>query len=86
VTHAQAYYYYEVTVVEGAESSCSVCVGLAARPFALNVMPGAAPESFGYRGTDGRVFAHGLNMPRGREYGQSFGKGDVIGCGVNFAK
>jgi hypothetical protein len=36
----QAYYYYEVTVVEGAESGCAVCVGLGARAFPLNVMPG----------------------------------------------
>lgn len=36
----QAYYYYEVTVVEGAESGCAVCVGLGARAFPLHVMPG----------------------------------------------
>jgi hypothetical protein len=43
-------------------------------------------DSFGYRGVDGRVFSHGLQLPRGREYGPGFGKGDVIGCGVDFGR
>lgn len=43
--------------------------------------PGWEPNSWGYHGDDGNVFA---SQNVGKTYGPPFGTGDVIGCGVNF--
>ena len=62
----QAYFYFEVKVVEASDSNSSVCIGLGARGFPLHRMPGQVPDSCGFRGLDGRVFSHGASLPRGR--------------------
>lgn len=64
----------------------SVCIGLASKGFPLNRQPGTWPESYSYRGLDGRLFSHDMIPSRGKEYGPAFTKGDVIGCGVDFAR
>lgn len=43
--------------------------------------PGWEPDSWGYHGDDGEVYC-GANV--GKKYGQRFGPGDFVGCGVNF--
>lgn len=40
--------------------------------------------SWGYHGNDGKTY-HGSNFEL-VSFGESYGKGDVIGCGVNSAK
>lgn len=71
-------------ILEGDEK-CSACIGLISSASPLNQQPGTSINTFGYKGLDGRFFYHGSN-PRGKEYGPTFGAGDVIGCGVDFAR
>lgn len=47
----------------------------------LTRAPGWEPNSWGYHGDDGNVFA---SQNVGKHYGPTFTAGDVIGCGVNF--
>jgi len=42
--------------------------------------PGWAKFSWGYHGDDGKVYDNGT----GKDYGPNFGKGDTVGCGVNW--
>ena len=44
-------------------------------------MVGWDDGSWGYHGDDGAAFS---GSGKGAEYGPEYGKGDVIGCGVNF--
>ena len=47
-------------------------------------MPGWAGNgapSWGYHGDDGNKYA---NVNFGEEYGEGYGPGDVVGCGVDF--
>lgn len=81
----QSVYYFEVKVVEGADNA-AVSLGLASRSTPLHRQPGTTPGTYGYRGIDGRVFGDGMNLPRGKDYGPSFGAGDIVGCGVVFAR
>lgn len=78
-------YYFEAKVVAGADNA-SVSIGLVSRSTPLHRHPGTTPGTYAYRGTDGKVLGDGLNMPRGKDYGPSFGAGDVVGCGVVFAR
>lgn len=48
---------------------------------ALSRPPGWEPNSWGYHGDDGHVFA---SQNVGKAYGPTFTAGDVVGCGVNF--
>jgi hypothetical protein len=56
-------------------------VGFSSKSASLNRAPGWEPESWGYHGDDGHCF-QAQNV--GKQYGPTFGYGDVIGCGVNF--
>jgi hypothetical protein len=47
-------------------------------------MVGWDERSWGYHGDDGSTFCEGLNNIRGQKYGETYHKGDVIGCGINF--
>lgn len=40
-------------------------------------------SSYGYLGEDGKKYT---NAVRGELYAESFSTGDVIGCGIHFAK
>jgi Ran-binding protein 9/10 len=45
------------------------------------IMPGWREFSWGYHGNDGMTFTEGH---RGLDYGPKFGKGDIVGCGVDW--
>jgi hypothetical protein len=65
-------------------SDC-VAVGLATSSFHLQSrMPGWDCLSFGYHGDDGGIFHSSGAMEK--RFGPSFGSGDTIGCGIDFAE
>ena len=61
-----------------------VAVGLSTLAFnPSNKMPGWDINSYGYHGDDGGIFhGHGDMI---RRYGPSFGVGDTVGCGLDYA-
>ncbi|KAF4540725.1 Ran-binding protein 9 [Lasiodiplodia theobromae] len=83
-------YYYEVEVLECGEVDTLesiVGVGFCSQFFALDKMPGW-PESYpswGYHGDDGQKFKREYEG-QGHHYSESYGKGDIIGAGVDFDK
>lgn len=69
--------------VSSAQTEECVAVGLAGcRFYCTSRMPGWDRHSFGYHGDDGGFF-HGSGSMR-KQYGPKFGRGDVIGCGVDY--
>ena len=64
------------------EQECTA-IGLANEYFSLHTrMPGWDSCSYGYHGDDGGIFHKTGHMLR--EYGPTFGSGDVIGCGIDY--
>ncbi|KAG8158624.1 hypothetical protein KVR01_011746 [Diaporthe batatas] len=74
-------YYYEVTILGRKHNDTLIGVGFSSKSASLNRAPGWEPESWGYHGDDGHCFQA---QNAGKQYGPTFGYGDVIGCGVNF--
>uniref|UniRef100_A0A183C153 B30.2/SPRY domain-containing protein n=1 Tax=Globodera pallida TaxID=36090 RepID=A0A183C153_GLOPA len=81
-------FYYEVTILEKAH----VVIGLAPKQMPLNKTVGDFEGSYAYSGSYGNFFGHAVEgcfrSYFGRPYIKgkpSFGRGDVIGCGVNLA-
>ncbi|OII76821.1 SPRY domain-containing protein [Cryptosporidium andersoni] len=73
-------YYFEVLIIESQiQARCTI--GIATRYYWTNREPGADKASIGYRGEDGKKIVNGN---RYESFGPSFGKGDTIGCGVDF--
>ncbi|CAM9609346.1 unnamed protein product, partial [Choristocarpus tenellus] len=77
----QRAFYFEARVVSAGRDA-SITVGLVGEGFPLNKQPGTEPESYGYRGNNGRVYG---DSPRGREFGPSFSTDDTVGLGVKFS-
>lgn len=63
--------------------SCSTTIGIgfSSKSVSLSRAPGWEPESWGFHGDDGHIFA---SQNVGKHYGEPFSSGDTIGCGVNF--
>lgn len=62
-------------------SSTTVVIGFSSKTVSLSRAPGWEPESWGYHGDDGHVFAA---QSVGKVYGPKYGPGDTVGCLVNF--
>jgi Ran-binding protein 9/10 len=69
------------TYTVSSASSTTIAIGFSGKAVSLARVPGWEPESWGYHGDDGNIYA-AQNI--GKPYGQPFGPGDCIGCGVNF--
>jgi hypothetical protein len=67
-----------------ASSEC-VAVGLAAEGFIHgHILPGWNKYSYGYHSDDGAIFhGHGRAI---KNFGPVFGKGDVVGCGLDYRR
>jgi len=64
-------------------SDC-IAIGLSSRGFRWHArMPGWDANSYGYHGDDGGIFHASGDMLK--RFGPSYGKGDTIGCGVDYA-
>lgn len=61
--------------------STTIIIGFAGKDVSLSRAPGWEPESWGYHGDDGNLFAA---QSTGKPYGPTFGQGDTVGCLVNF--
>ncbi|KAE9409394.1 SPRY-domain-containing protein [Gymnopus androsaceus JB14] len=74
-------YYYEVEIHSKAQTA-NISVGFAGPDVKLSRLPGWEPLSWGYHGDDGSSFAAEQN---GTPYGPTFGLGDVVGAGIDWA-
>lgn len=61
--------------------STTIAIGFSSKSVSLNRAPGWEPESWGFHGDDGHIFA---SQNVGKHYEKPFSGGDTIGCGVNF--
>lgn len=75
-------YYYEVEILSS-DSQPKIVVGFSHSNYHLNKHPGSEPNSFGYKSEDGTRMNGGSKT---ESYGSSYGKGDVIGCGIDYIK
>ena len=71
-------YYFEMKILDGIENG-PIAIGLATDSFNLRRMPGWDQFTIGYHGDDGKLF---YQNKKGNIYGPTYGKGDVVGCGV----
>ena len=71
-------YYFEVTLIS-VHSRVKVAIGLSGATVRLDTLPGFEPYSYGYHNDNGRFY---MSRTVGNDYGQLFGTGDVIGCGI----
>lgn len=83
---AAASNYFEVEIVES--DDCDIAVGVAS-PTAMEIdsqLPGCTPQSFAYHGDDGCYYdGNAEDNPVVSDW-PSWAEGDVIGCGIDFAR
>ncbi|EKX73842.1 hypothetical protein BEWA_038800 [Theileria equi strain WA] len=75
-------YYYEIEILN-CDSQPKIVVGFSHSNYHLNKHPGSEPNSFGYKSEDGTRMNGGSKT---ETYGSTYGKGDVIGCGIDYIK
>lgn len=98
IAAGQDHYYYEVTVVECERNYFTsyvswVAIGFCSKYASLDdVFPGWSEckfPSWGYHSDDGCIFNQAthsmLNYPEDMRYSETYGQGDIIGAGVDFA-
>ncbi|KAK2195817.1 bifunctional Protein kinase-like domain superfamily/Tyrosine-protein kinase [Babesia duncani] len=73
-------YYFEIDIVESAITP-KIVVGFTNQNYHLHRNPGVEPNSIGYKAEDGNKLCSG---GRSESFGPPYGKGDTIGCGVNY--
>lgn len=80
IPHLCVVYYYEVEIL-----SCSldpqISVGFCRDGAQLSKLPGSEGYSWGYHSQDGKRF----DCTSPNNAGPTFGAGDIVGCGLNFA-
>jgi hypothetical protein len=74
--------YFEVSILSTGRKG-SIAVGLGERAYPNTRFPGQESNSIGYNGEDGSLM-HGCSV--GESFGPPLNAGDVIGCGLNYAK
>ncbi|KAL0095917.1 hypothetical protein J3Q64DRAFT_1843534 [Phycomyces blakesleeanus] len=73
-------YYFEVEIIsKGVDGH--IGIGFCWPSSKLNRLPGWEVHSWGYHGDDGHIFS---GPETSKNYGPTFGTGDIIGCGVDF--
>lgn len=77
-------YYFEVEIhgiSRGAPVGSTIGIGFQTKESVLNRLPGWEPHSWGYHGDDGQIYQV---RAEGKPYAPKYGKGDIVGCAINF--
>ncbi|XP_011628600.1 ran-binding protein 10 isoform X2 [Amborella trichopoda] len=74
-------YYFEIFVRDAGQKG-SISIGFTNERFKMRRQPGWEANSYGYHGDDGLLY-HGQG--KGDAFGPTFGTGDTVGGGINYA-
>ncbi|CAA7260010.1 unnamed protein product [Cyclocybe aegerita] len=81
IPRACGIFYYEVEIL-GKDQKAHISIGFASKSGKFVRLPGWDANSWGYYGDDGCALSPERS---GFQYGQPFGTGDFIGCGIDFS-
>ena len=76
-------YYFEMKVLHEGDNG-EIGIGLTGKGSRLNAMPGWQKDTIGYHGDNGLVYYNYKINKKAIDYGPTFGKDDVVGCGIDF--